>query len=55
MNATMTTIIEIIVNHVVPPVFFLTLSKLFLEICVRSRLPARSLHQLEFNRGRSLM
>jgi hypothetical protein len=40
MNATITTIIEIIVNHVVPPVFFLTLSSTFFEIWVRSRLPA---------------
>jgi hypothetical protein len=50
MNATMTTMIEIMVKHVVPPVFFLTPSKLFLDICVRSRLPARSVRQLDLDR-----
>jgi hypothetical protein len=39
MNAIITTMMEITVNHVVPPVFFLTRSKFFFEICVRSRLP----------------
>lgn len=39
MNATMTTIMEIIVNQVVPPVFFRTLSRLFFDIWVRSRFP----------------
>lgn len=42
-KATITTRMEITVNHVVPPVFFLTLSNTFFDTCVRSRLPVKSM------------